>query len=99
MGTMKGSEMPTSGSHQHPPTITVYTTPHCHWCRVAKHYLAEHGIEYREVDVSRRGAGRREMALMTGGHAVPVIRVGEHAMTGWDEREFRKLLDGKFKQR
>ena len=36
---------------------------------------------------------------MTGGHAVPVIRVGEHAMTGWDEREFRKLLGGKFKQR
>ena len=44
--------MPTSGSRKHPPTITVYTTPHCHWCRVAKHYLAENGIEYREVDVS-----------------------------------------------
>ena len=49
--------------------------------------------------MSERGPGRREMLLLTGGMTVPVIRVGEYAMTGWDEREFTKLLDDKFKQR
>jgi hypothetical protein len=34
------------------------------------------------------------MVLMTGRHAVPVIRVGEHAMTGWDEAEFERLRAG-----
>jgi glutaredoxin len=66
---------------------------------VAKAYFAENDISYQEVDVTERGPGRRAMLLLTGGMTVPVIRVGEHAMTGWDEREFRKLLDGKFKQR
>ena len=96
---MRGGGVPTSGSKKHPPEVTVFTTPHCHWCQVAKRYLSEHDIPYREVDVSRPGAGRREMTLMTGGSAVPVLRIGEHAMTGWDEREFRKLMSGEFKRR
>ena len=91
--------MPTSGSQKHPPSVTIFTTPHCHWCGVAKQYLVDNGIAFREVDVSSRGAGRREMTLMTGGSAVPVIKVGGHAMTGWDEPEFLKLLEGKFKRR
>jgi glutaredoxin len=79
--------------------VTIYTTPTCHWCRVAKRYFAEHRIEFREVDVSQDRRGRKEMVLMTGGMAVPVIRVGEHAMTGWDVREFERLRSGKFKRR
>jgi glutaredoxin len=96
---MRGNSVPTSGGKKHPPKITIYTTPHCHWCRVAKAYFAGHGIEYQEVDVSVPGAGRRVMTLLTGSSAVPVILVGEHAMTGWDESEFKKLRHGRFKQR
>ncbi len=91
--------MPTSGSRKHSPTVTIYTTPHCHWCGVAKAHFAENNIAYREVDVSENGPGRREMTLMTGGTAVPVIKVGAYAMTGWDEREFARLVSGRFKQR
>ena len=96
---MKGPNMPTNGSQRHPPSVTIYTTPHCHWCGVAKHYLSENGIAFSEVDVSGRGPERREMTLMTGGAAVPVIKVGEYAMTGWDETEFNRLMTGRFKQR
>jgi glutaredoxin len=81
------------------PAVTVYTTPHCYWCRVAKHYLSEKGVPFREVDVSINRRGLREMVLMTGSRAVPVIRVGEHAMTGWNVHEFEQLLNGKFRRR
>ena len=91
--------MTLSGSSKHPPRITIYTTPQCHWCRVAKRYLDENEVAYVEVDVSERGPARREMLLLTGGSTVPVLKVGEHAMTGWDETEFTKLLHGRFKQR
>ena len=91
--------MPTIGSRKHPPSVTIYTTAQCHWCHVAKQYLSENGIAFREVDVSDRGPARREMTLMTGGTTVPVIRVGECAMTGWNEAEFNRLMTGKFKQR
>ena len=86
------------GSKPKPPVV-IYTTPHCAWCRVAKRYFAEHDVEYREVDVVHDRRGAREMVLMTGGRAVPVIRVGSHAMTGWDVREFERLYSGKFKRR
>jgi glutaredoxin 3 len=89
----------TSGSRKHSPDVTIYTTPHCHWCLVAKQYFAENMIAYREVDVSTSGPERRKMTLMTGGTAVPVIKVGAYAMTGWDETEFRKLMAGRFKRR
>jgi glutaredoxin 3 len=91
--------MTTSGSQKHSPDVIIYTTPHCHWCGMAKHYFAENNIAYREVDVSVNGPERREMTLMTGGTAVPVIKVGAFAMSGWDEAEFTKLLTGAFKQR
>jgi len=91
--------MATSGSRNHSPRITVYTSPACHWCRVAKRYLAEKGFAYREVDVAKDPGGRQEMVRMTGQSGVPVVRVGEHAMVGWDAAEFERLLSGRFKQR
>lgn len=91
--------MPTSGNRSHSPRITVFTSPSCPWCTVAKRYIAERGLQFREVNVIANPKGRQEMVRMTGQSGVPVIRVGEHAMVGWSEREFEKLLSGKFKQR
>jgi len=89
----------TNGSPNSQPRITLYTTQTCHWCRVAKAYLAERGLVYREFDVGHDASAKRRMLLMTGQHGVPVIEVGEHAMIGWDRHEFEKLLSGKFKRR
>jgi len=96
---MKGHKLPTSGDTRHPPSVIIFTTPHCHWCVVAKQYFLDNGVPFREFDVSSPCSARREMALMTGGAAVPVIKVGAYAMTGWDEAEFLKLMAGRFKQR
>jgi glutaredoxin 3 len=91
--------MPTNGRESPQPRITVYTSPACHWCRVAKRYLDERGLPYREVDVISDKRGRQEMVRMTGQQGVPVIRVGERAMTGWDKAEFERLLRGRTKHR
>jgi glutaredoxin 3 len=60
----------------------------------AKSYLAERGLAFDEIDVSQDRAGLRAMVTMTGQHGVPVIRVGEKAMIGWNPREFQALLTG-----
>ena len=86
------------GHHQH-PRITVFTSPTCHWCRVAKRYIEERGLSYREVNIIDDARGRQEMVRMSGQHGVPVIRVGEHSMTGWDKAEFEQLLNGRFRRR
>ena len=91
--------MPTDGKHSRSARITVYTSPTCHWCAVAKRYLADKGLTYREVDVTKSARGRQDMVRMTGQFGVPVIRVGEHAMVGWDPKEFERLLGGNIGRR
>jgi glutaredoxin 3 len=89
----------TDGNRASDADVVIFTTPACGWCRVAKSYFAEHNIPFKEVDVTKDRRGLREMVLMTGGRAVPVIRIGEHAMTGWDVREFERLRSGRFNRR
>jgi glutaredoxin 3 len=72
--------------------VTLYTTPVCPWCVVAKRYLAEKGVTFTEVDVASDRTGLREMVLMTAQHGVPVVRVGEKAMVGWSPEEFERLF-------
>ena len=57
-------------------------------------YMEARGLAFREVDIVGDPRGRREMVRMTGQYGVPVIRVGERAMTGWDKAEFERLLSG-----
>jgi glutaredoxin len=56
--------------------------------------LAERGLAFDDVDVSLDKAGLRQMVTMTGQQGVPVIRVGEKAMVGWNAKEFQALLIG-----
>lgn len=74
-----------------PKKVTLYTTPTCPWCQVAKRYLAEREVGFAEVDVSTDRAGLREMVLMTAQHGVPVLRIGEKALVGWNAEEFERL--------
>jgi glutaredoxin 3 len=71
--------------------VTLYTTPTCPWCQVAKRYLTENGVGFAEVDISTDRAGLREMVLMTAQHGVPVLRIGEKALVGWNVEEFERL--------
>jgi len=77
-----------------PKRITVYSTPTCPHCDHAKSYLKERGLAFEDIDVSRDRAGLKAMVTMTGQHGVPVVRVGEKAMIGWNAKEFQALLTG-----
>lgn len=76
------------------PRVTVYTTPHCHWCRVAMRYMTDRGIPFAAADVTEDTGALREMVLMTGQRGVPVISVDGRAMVGWNPEEFERLLAG-----
>jgi glutaredoxin 3 len=61
---------------------------------MAKRYFAERGLDYVDMDVSKDRAALKEMVTATGQYGVPVIRVGEKAMVGWDKKEFERLAEG-----
>ncbi len=59
---------------------------------MAKRYFAERGLDYVDMDVSRDRAALKDMVTTTGQYGVPVIRVGDKAMVGWDKGEFERLM-------
>ena len=48
------------------PRVIIFTTPTCTYCNAAKHYLRQHGVKFREVDVSRDQAAARDKVRRSG---------------------------------
>jgi len=73
-------------------TVTIYSTPTCHFCEMAKEFFAEKGIEYTGYDVSTDAAKREEMIQLTGQLGVPVIVIGDDMMVGFDRAKIAAKL-------
>ena len=78
------------------PRVTIYTTPTCGYCVMAKKFFQENKIEYNEIDVAEDQAQAQEMVEKTGQMGVPVIVIendgAEEIIIGFDEKRVRKLL-------
>jgi len=73
-------------------TVTIYSTPVCHYCHSAKEFFNEHGVSYVEYDVASDTDKRKEMVDMTGQMGVPVIRIDDDVIIGFDEAKLKELL-------
>ena len=73
-------------------TVTIYSTPVCHFCHLAKDYFAENNIAFTEYDVASDMDKRKEMVDLTGQMGVPVIRIGDDVVVGFDEGKVKELL-------
>jgi glutaredoxin-like YruB-family protein len=73
-------------------TVTIYSTPTCHFCHAAKDFFTEHNVAYTEHDVAADLEKRQEMVEMTGQMGVPVIRIGDDVIVGFDEDKVKELL-------
>ena len=73
-------------------TVTIYSTPVCHFCHAAKDFFKENNVEYTEHDVASDLEKRTEMIDITGQMGVPVIRIGDDVIIGYDEPKIKELL-------
>jgi glutaredoxin 3 len=77
-------------------SVTIYTTPTCHYCHAAKEFFNEHKVVFTEHNVVEQPEKRQEMIDMTGQMGVPVIVVGEgdekEIIIGFDEKKLKELL-------
>jgi glutaredoxin-like YruB-family protein len=73
-------------------SVTIYSTPSCHFCHAAKDFFGQHGVKFEDFDVAADLEKRKEMIDMTGQMGVPVIRIGDDVVVGFDERKIRELL-------
>ena len=72
--------------------VTVYSTPTCPYCKLAKKFLTEHNVKFTDIDVSADGDAAQKMIKKTGQMGVPVIEIGDELIIGYDEKKLRKAL-------
>jgi glutaredoxin len=89
---------------QQTKTVSIYSTPTCHFCHMAKDFFTEKGILFTDYDVAEDTQKRSEMVDKTGQLGVPVISIvnpaipegqegHENVVIGFDEGRIRQLLN------
>lgn len=73
--------------------VTIYTTPSCVYCKMAKEYFKQHGISYEEKDVAVDVGAREEMLTKSGQLGVPVIDFAGRIIIGFDQPRLREAIE------
>jgi len=72
--------------------VTIYTTPSCGFCKVAKEYFRTQRIPFTEHDVAADSRKADELVRKTGQMGVPVIDVNGKIIVGFNRTEIEKAL-------
>jgi glutaredoxin-like YruB-family protein len=73
-------------------TVTIYSTPSCHFCHMAKEFFTENDVKFTDHNVVEDMDARQEMLEKSGQMGVPVIFIGDDMIVGFDEPKIRGLL-------
>lgn len=74
------------------PNVTIYSTPTCVYCNMAKTFFKSNNVAYTEHNVAADLEKRKEMIDKTGQMGVPVIEVGSDVIVGFNEPKIRVAL-------
>lgn len=72
--------------------VTIYSTPTCHFCHMAKEYFKANNVAYTEYNVASDLEKRKEMMEKSGQLGVPVIIIGDELTVGFDKPKIAGLL-------
>lgn len=73
-------------------SITIYSTPSCPYCVMAKDFFDQKGITYTYVDVSSNIKAAQEMVRKSGQMGVPVIDIDGKIIVGFQPEVFTQLI-------
>lgn len=73
-------------------TVTIYSTPTCHFCHEAKEFFTANHVQYTEHNVASDLTKRQEMIQKSGQMGVPVITINDEVVVGYDEEKLKELL-------
>ena len=72
--------------------ITIYTTPVCPYCVMAKQYFNEKKTPFEEIDVAADKSKAEEMVKISGQMGLPVIQIDGKVIIGFDQDKIEKAL-------
>ena len=73
-------------------SVTIYSTPYCVFCKMAKEFFKKNNVKYKEIDVSSDEKGLQHMVDISKQMAVPVITIDKEIMVGFNESKLKKTL-------
>lgn len=77
--------------------ITIYSTPYCGYCKIAKQYLDEHNIKYTDIDVMADDKAAEYMIKKSKQQGVPVIIIEkdeqENILIGFEKNKLAQILN------
>ncbi len=73
-----------------PAKVTIYGAEWCPPCHTAKAYLKSRNVAYDYINVDEKPEEGRAIAMKTGWTAIPIIRIAEEYILGFD----RQKIDG-----
>jgi glutaredoxin-like YruB-family protein len=72
--------------------VTIYTTPSCGYCKVAKEFFRTQHVSFTEYNVASDQRKAAEMLHKSGQMGVPVIDVNGKIIVGFNKPEIEKAL-------
>lgn len=72
--------------------VRIYTTSTCPYCAMLKKFLAEHNIQFENIDVGLDRQKAREMIERSGQMGVPVVDIDGKIIVGFNQTEIAKAL-------
>ena len=72
--------------------VIIYSTPYCVYCKMAKEFFKKNNVAYDEKDVASDLSAQQEMIAKSGQMGVPVIRIGEKIIIGFDQPRIKEAL-------
>lgn len=76
-------------------SLTIYSTPTCGFCHMAKEYFKSRNVAYEEKDITTDEVGLQWVLDKTGMAAVPVIDIDGIVIVGFDRPKIDAALRDK----
>lgn len=73
--------------------VTIYSTPSCHFCAMAKEYFKENNVPFEAIDVGTDTEKRKEMMEKSGQLGVPVIIIDDQIIIGFNKPKIVAALE------
>lgn len=74
-------------------SVTVYSTPTCPYCVMAKEFLKKNKVAFKDVNVAANRKAAEEMIKKSGQLGVPVLDINGTVIVGFDKAAIQEALN------
>lgn len=75
------------------PTVTIYSSPTCAFCHMAKEYFKDHGLEFTEKDITTDAKAYKFVVDEVGQAVTPIITINDIVIVGFDRPKIDDALE------